>query len=168
MKNTEAPLDYYYDYDEMKVVLEGEFRLENVDTGQVEIARAKDAILFTVDQSLFQASLRAAKAEVDRAEAAAAMAKREHDRVNELLAARAMGLGASLITLPLWNQRAVRRTLGLPHAVTPCCIVPLGWPSGRYGPTTRRPVGEVVHLDHYGNRPFLDTEFPSVARPPTS
>lgn len=44
--HTDAPLDYYYDYDEMKIVLEGEFRLENVDTGQVEIARAKDAIFF--------------------------------------------------------------------------------------------------------------------------
>jgi hypothetical protein len=32
--------------------------------------------------------------------------------------------------------------------------VPLGWPRGRYGPTTRRPVGEVVSLDRYGNRPF--------------
>lgn len=75
---------------------------------------------------------------------------------NLLLAARAMGLGASLITLPLWNQRAVRRVLGLPHAVTPCCIVPLGWPRGRYGPTTRRPVEEVAHLDRYGNRNWLD------------
>lgn len=74
---------------------------------------------------------------------------------NLLLAARAMGLGASLITLPLWSQRAARRILGLPHAVTPCCIVPLGWPRGRYGPTTRRPVGEVVHLDGYGNRAWL-------------
>lgn len=74
---------------------------------------------------------------------------------NLLLAARAMGLGASLITLPLWSQRAARRILGLPHAVTPCCIVPLGWPRGRYGPTTRRPVGEVAHLDGYGNRAWL-------------
>lgn len=76
---------------------------------------------------------------------------------NLLLAARAMGLGASLLTLPLWNQRAVRRTLGLPHAVTPCCIVPLGWPRGRYGPTTRRPVEEVVHLNGYGDRAWLDS-----------
>lgn len=75
---------------------------------------------------------------------------------NLLLAARAMGLGASLITLPLWSQRASRRILGLPPAVTPCCIVPLGWPRGRYGPTTRRPVGEVVHLDGYGDRPWLE------------
>ncbi|MBS9535245.1 nitroreductase family protein [Mycobacterium sp. M1] len=71
---------------------------------------------------------------------------------NLLLAARAMGLGASLITLPLWNQRAVRRALGLPRDVTPCCIVPLGWPRGRYGSTTRKPVEEVIHLDGYGNR----------------
>ncbi|WP_299559322.1 ethanolamine utilization protein [uncultured Mycolicibacterium sp.] len=46
LKHTEAPLDYYYDYDEMKVVLEGEFRLENPDTGQVLIARKHDAIFF--------------------------------------------------------------------------------------------------------------------------
>lgn len=75
---------------------------------------------------------------------------------NLLLAARSMGLGASLITLPLWSLASARRTLGLPTSVTPCCIVPLGWPRGRYGPTTRRPVGEVVHLDTYGNRAWLD------------
>jgi nitroreductase len=75
---------------------------------------------------------------------------------NLLLAARAMGLGASLITLPLWSQRAARRALRLPHSITPCCIVPLGWPRGRYGPTTRKPVEEVVHLDGYGNRIWLE------------
>lgn len=73
---------------------------------------------------------------------------------NLLLAARAVGLGASLITLPLWSTTVARRALGLPMSVTPCCIVPLGWPRGRYGPTTRRPVGEVVHLDTYGNQPW--------------
>ena len=73
---------------------------------------------------------------------------------NLLLAARAMGLGASLITLPLWSTRTARRALGLPSNVTPCCIVPLGWPRGKYGPTTRRPVGEVVHLDRFGEQPW--------------
>ena len=76
---------------------------------------------------------------------------------NLLLAARGMGLGASLITLPLWSKSSARRILGLPHSVTPCCIVPLGWPRGRYGPTTRRPVEEVVHLDMYGNRVWLSS-----------
>jgi len=76
---------------------------------------------------------------------------------NILLAARAMGLGASLITLPLWSVTWARMILGLPLSVTPCCVVPLGWPRGRYGPTTRKPVEQVVHLDTYGNRAWLDT-----------
>jgi nitroreductase len=75
---------------------------------------------------------------------------------NLLLAARAMGLGASLITLPLWSQTSARRILGLPYSVCPCCIVPIGWPRGRYGPTTRKPVDQVVHLDAYGSRAWLD------------
>jgi nitroreductase len=75
---------------------------------------------------------------------------------NLLLAARAMGLGASLITMPLWSVTSARKILGLPLSITPCCIVPLGWPRGRYGPTTRKPVEEVAHLDSYGNRAWLD------------
>ncbi|APE14646.1 nitroreductase family protein [Mycolicibacterium pallens] len=71
---------------------------------------------------------------------------------NLLLAARAMGLGASLITMPLWNVTSARKILGLPLSVTPICVVPLGWPRGRYGPTTRKPVEDVVHFDTYGNR----------------
>jgi len=73
---------------------------------------------------------------------------------NLLLAARAMGLGASLITLPLWSTTVARRAMGLPVSVHPCCVVPLGWPRGRYGPTTRKPVGDVTHLDRYGNQPW--------------
>lgn len=75
---------------------------------------------------------------------------------NLLLAARAAGLGAALITLPLWSKFLARRALGLPWTISPCAVIPLGWPRGRYGPTTRRPVGEVVSLDRYGNRAFLE------------
>ena len=73
---------------------------------------------------------------------------------NLLLAARSVGLGASLITLPLWSTISARRLLGLPASVQPACIVPMGWPRGRYGPTTRRPVGDVVHLDTWGAQPW--------------
>jgi nitroreductase len=73
---------------------------------------------------------------------------------NLLLAARSAGLGAALITLPLWSTFLARRVLGLPWSIAPCAVIPLGWPRGRYGPTTRRPVGEVVHVDRYGNQPF--------------
>jgi nitroreductase len=79
---------------------------------------------------------------------------------NLLLAARAAGLGAALITLPLWSRFLARRALGLPWNVAPCAVVPLGWPIGRYGPTRRLPVAEVVSLDRYGNRAFL-------AKPPS-
>ena len=72
---------------------------------------------------------------------------------NLLLAARAVNLGAALITLPLWSHRSVRRILGLPRKVTPCAVIPLGWPRGRYGPTVRKPVHEVMSFDRYGNRP---------------
>ena len=74
---------------------------------------------------------------------------------NLLLAARAAGLGAALITLPLWSRTLARWALGLPWNVTPCAVVPMGWPIGRYGPTTRKPVEEVVSLDRHGNRAFL-------------
>ncbi len=72
---------------------------------------------------------------------------------NLLLAARAANLGATLTTYSLWNSIALRRILGLPWNITPCAVIPLGWPIGRYGPTTRRPVREVVSFDRFGNRP---------------
>jgi len=72
---------------------------------------------------------------------------------NLLLAARAVNLGAALTTIPLWNLISVRRILGLPWNVTPCVVIPLGWPLGHYGPTTRKAVQEVVSFDRFGNRP---------------
>ena len=81
---------------------------------------------------------------------------------NLLLAARAIGLGAALTTLPLWSVRMGRRTLGLPPGITPCALVPLGWPTGNYGPTTRRPIEEIAHVDRYGNRAFLGTDGPNA------
>lgn len=81
---------------------------------------------------------------------------------NLLLAARAMGLGAALVTMPLWSTTSARRILGLPLSVQPCALVPMGWPRGRYGPTTRKPVGDVAHLDAYGNRPWRATATPKT------
>jgi nitroreductase len=75
---------------------------------------------------------------------------------NLLLAARAVGLGASLITLPLWSTTVARRILGLPLSVEPCCVVPLGWPRGRYGPKVRKPVDQVIHLERYGTAASAD------------
>jgi nitroreductase len=71
---------------------------------------------------------------------------------NLLLASRAINLGANLTTIALWSQRRSRRILGLPRGIVPCVLVTLGWPLGSYGPGKRKPVGDVVSLDRYGNR----------------
>ena len=76
---------------------------------------------------------------------------------NLLLAARAVGLGATLTTLPLWSGDP-----GPPDPGAPGSSPRARWSrsAGRradYGPTTRRPVEEVVHLDRYGNQPFSGT-----------
>lgn len=76
---------------------------------------------------------------------------------NLLLVCRAVGLGASLQTLPIWIVPITRCTLGLPRSMVPVCVLPIGWARGKYGPTTRRPIGEVVRLDTYGNQPFRPT-----------
>src|SRR5207247_2008265 len=67
---------------------------------------------------------------------------------NLLLAARAAGLGAALITLPLWSTFLARRALGLPWTVTPCAVVPLGWPRGRYVLSPRAQLANVTSLEH--------------------
>jgi nitroreductase len=69
---------------------------------------------------------------------------------NLLLGARAIGLGASLVTLPLWSSIVARRALGLPASVDPTSVICLGWPIGKYGPKPRRPVDEVLHLERWG------------------
>ena len=66
---------------------------------------------------------------------------------NILLGARAIGLGASLVTLPLWSGIVSRRILGLPLNVEPTCVICLGWPIGHYGPKARKSVDDVLHLE---------------------
>ena len=80
---------------------------------------------------------------------------------NLLLAARSVGLGGALITLPLWSNTVARHILELPSSVEPCCIVTLGWPTGHYGRKARKPIGTVVHLDRYGHQPWRD-EAPAI------
>ncbi|MET9385630.1 hypothetical protein ABZY09_32280 [Streptomyces sp. NPDC002928] len=53
LHHTDEPLLYEYDYDEMKVVLEGEFLLENKETGQKLVAKAKDAIFFPKGSKIY-------------------------------------------------------------------------------------------------------------------
>jgi nitroreductase len=68
---------------------------------------------------------------------------------NLLLAARALGLGATPTTRVLRERGAVREALGLPDHVEAICMIPVGYPMGRFGPVTRRPIAEIVSWDRW-------------------
>jgi nitroreductase len=68
---------------------------------------------------------------------------------NILLAARGLGLGATLTTLHKMHEAEVKELLGLPDNVETIALIPVGWPRGKYGPTTRRSVDEVLHLERW-------------------
>jgi nitroreductase len=67
-----------------------------------------------------------------------------------LLAARALGLGATLATLHLNFEREVEAILGLPSTAHTYAILPIGYPLGRFGPVGRKPLEEVVYGDRWG------------------
>ncbi|MBV8090248.1 MAG: nitroreductase family protein [Alphaproteobacteria bacterium] len=68
---------------------------------------------------------------------------------NMLLAARALGLGATLTTLILRYADEVKAALGMPQDVRPYALLPIGWPMGRFGPV-RRTIDNVVYGDRWG------------------
>jgi len=69
---------------------------------------------------------------------------------NMLLAARALGLGATLTTLYLNFEREAETALGLPPDVHSYALLPIGYPMGRFGPVSRVPLAEVVYEDQWG------------------
>jgi nitroreductase len=75
---------------------------------------------------------------------------------NMLLAARALGLGATLTTLYLLHEREAEAALGLPEGVHSYAILPIGFPMGRFGPVRRTALEEVAFADHWG-QPFTDS-----------
>jgi nitroreductase len=74
---------------------------------------------------------------------------------NMLLAARALGLGATLTTLHLNFEQEVEAALGLPADAHTYAILPIGYPMGRFGPVRRVPLAEVVYEDRWG-QPYRD------------
>ncbi len=68
---------------------------------------------------------------------------------NLLLTARSLGLGAAPTTLALRDQDAVRKVLSLPETFAALCLIPVGYPRGRFGPVRRRPVEEIMRFDRW-------------------
>jgi nitroreductase len=72
---------------------------------------------------------------------------------NMLLAARALGLGATLTTLHLTYEKEAEAALGLPPDAHSYALLPIGYPVGHFGPVRRLPLADIVYADRWG-RPF--------------
>ncbi len=69
---------------------------------------------------------------------------------NFLLAARAQGLGACLTSWAAYGgEQLLRDAIGLPAGWLLVAHAVIGWPRGHHGPVRRRPLGDVVDLDHW-------------------
>ncbi|MCX7384523.1 MAG: nitroreductase family protein [Alphaproteobacteria bacterium] len=69
---------------------------------------------------------------------------------NMLLAARALGLGATLTTLYLIHGAEAEAAMGIPEGYHSYAILPIGFPRGKFGPVRRSPLSEVVYDDAWG------------------
>lgn len=68
---------------------------------------------------------------------------------NLLLAARALGLAATPTTFAIADRNAAREVLNLPEEIQPFCLIPVGYPIGKFGPVTRKPVSEIMRWDRW-------------------
>ena len=69
---------------------------------------------------------------------------------NMLLAARALGLGATLTTLYLLHEKDAEAAMGIPEGYHSYAILPMGFPLGKFGPVRRAPLADVVFEDNWG------------------
>jgi nitroreductase len=68
---------------------------------------------------------------------------------NLLLAARALGLGATLTTPHVFQPGAYEAIVGIPSDATLCAVIPVGYPMGRFGPVRRPAARDVMRWDTY-------------------
>lgn len=67
---------------------------------------------------------------------------------NMLLAARALGLGGSIFNLATAGD--VHELLGIPENNEVYACVPIGYPTDKQGPLSRKPVKKVAYLERFG------------------
>jgi nitroreductase len=68
---------------------------------------------------------------------------------NLLLAARALGIGGTITNLHPSVEERVHALFGIPATAQVVYCIPLGYPRGRFGPTTRKPLSEVTALERW-------------------
>lgn len=70
---------------------------------------------------------------------------------NIILACRAFGLGTVLTTLHAVFEDECKSALGIPSEVSTWAIMPVGYPTGKFGPVKRLPTSQVAFRDTWGN-----------------
>lgn len=75
---------------------------------------------------------------------------------NILLAARGLGLGASLTTMHQMFEPEMHAFFGIPTSHGVVAVIPIGFPLGKFGPVSREPVETKTHFNRWGqNKPGL-------------
>jgi nitroreductase len=77
---------------------------------------------------------------------------------NLLLAARALGLGATMTTVQCCDELGsstltddLRALLRIPADIVPAAVIPLGWPAEPFGEVRRRPVRDATYAERWGH-----------------
>jgi nitroreductase len=70
---------------------------------------------------------------------------------NIILACRGLGLGTVITTNHILYEDEIKAVLGVPENVATFALMPIGYPTRKYGPLTRKPVAEVAFVDNWGN-----------------
>ncbi|HZU75640.1 MAG TPA: nitroreductase family protein [Dehalococcoidia bacterium] len=68
---------------------------------------------------------------------------------NLLLAARALGIGGTITTLHPTVEERVHALFGIPASAQLVYCVPLGYPRGRFGPTSRKALHQVCAFERW-------------------
>ena len=69
---------------------------------------------------------------------------------NILLACRAVGLGAALTTMHQVFEEELMQRFEIPVEYGVVVTIPIGYPTGRFGPVKRTPAEEVTYFDRWG------------------
>jgi nitroreductase len=90
---------------------------------------------------------------------------------NLLLAARALGYGGVMTIWHVFVEDELRRALAIPDDVAIGATLAVGKPVGNHGPVRRRPLGELVFEERWGDAPAWAVDPPgtrfTAAGPPT-
>ncbi len=68
---------------------------------------------------------------------------------NILLTCRALGIGSVITTIHCLFEDELKQKLSIPDDMEISALLPLGYPQGKFGPTSRRPAEEVIHWDSW-------------------